>query len=159
MARVEFYRWWWGAAVLRLGGAFPVDRFGNSLPAVRKAVALARTGEVVGMFPEGGVAHGARSAMRAGPIKHGVCTIAVAARLPIVPVVVLGTHTLNRLAAWVPFRRGRVWVAFGREVLPARGSGSRRADRRETAGRLEAEFVRTYNDLLERTGLRDTDVP
>jgi 1-acyl-sn-glycerol-3-phosphate acyltransferase len=159
MARAEFYRRWWSAAALRCGGAFCVDRFGNAIPAVRKAVALARAGEVVGIFPEGGVAQGVRSVMRGAPFKHGACTAAVATRLPIVPVVVLGTHDLNRVEPWLPFRRGRVWVAFGREVLPPGQRKSRRADRLEMASRLQSEFVRTYNDLLERTGQRDSDVP
>jgi len=159
MARVEFFGLWWAGRVLRMGGAFPVDRFGNSMPAVRRAVALARAGEIVGIFPEGGVANGARSVFRGAPYKHGACTAAVATRLPIVPVVVLGTHDLNRVAPWLPFRRGRVWVAFGRDVLPPAPSESRRADRLEMAERLQAEFVRTYQELLNRAGLADAEVP
>ena len=159
MARVEFFGRWWASKVLRMGGAFPVDRFGNSMPAVRRAIALARAGEIVGIFPEGGIATGGRSVLRGAAFKHGACTAAVATGLPIVPVVVLGTHDLNRLGPWLPFRRGRVWVAFGHDVVPPVASGSRRHDRLEMAERLQAEFVRTYHGLLERAGLADTEIP
>lgn len=159
MSRMEFYQSRWKAAALNLGGAFPVDRFGNSIPAVRKAIALASQGEMVGIFPEGGVVKGQHAMMRGAAFKHGVCTVSVATRLPILPVVVLGAHELSRVAPWLPFKRGRLYVAFGHDVLPPPRSGSRRADRLEMAGLLQAEFVRTYNDLLNRTGLQDTDIP
>jgi len=159
MARVEFYRGRWRAATLDRGGAFPVDRLGFALPAVRTAVRLVAAGECVGIFPEGGVAQGQRSVMRGAPFKHGVCTIAVQTRAPVVPVVVLGTDKLNRVGPWLPFRRGRVWCAFGNDVGPPPRSGSRRADRAEMAARLGAEFVRVYGELLGRSGLADEDVP
>lgn len=159
MARVEFYRSRWGAAVLYKGGAFPIDRFGFSLPAVRKAIRLARGGEVVGVFPEGGVAQGPSSVLRGGPIKQGICTIAIRAGVPVVPVVILGTDQLNRVGPWLPFRRGRVWVAFGRDVAPPTRRTGNRADRAEMTQRLGAEFRATYQTLLTRTGLGDSDVP
>lgn len=159
MARIEFYRQRWAATALNLGGAFPVDRFGNSIRAVRTAVRLAKAGECVGIFPEGGVAQGLQSVIRGGPIKHGVCTVAIEAGVPVVPVVVLGTERLNQLAPWLPFRRGRLWYAFGNEVCPIPRSGSRRADRAEMAERLRQEFVRVYRDALGRTGLTDDQIP
>jgi len=159
MARVEFYRHRWAAAALNLGGAFPVDRFGCSLRAVRTAIRLARAGECVGIFPEGGVAQGQQSILRGAPFKQGVCTIAIAARVPVVPVVVLGTDRLNRVGPWLPFRRGRVYCAFGSDVVPPARSGSRRGDRMEMAGRLGQEFARVYDDLLSRSGVTDAQVP
>jgi len=163
MSRIEFYRRWLGAAMLRLGGAFPVDRFGFTLPAVRRGIQLVRGGELVGVFPEGGVATGRKSMLRGGPMKHGVCTIAIWAGTPIVPVVILGTQKLNRVGPWLPFRRGRVYVAFGREVTPpSRRSGagrSSRENRQILADRLRAEFETTYRELLSHTGLQESDLP
>lgn len=159
MARLEFFRPRWARMVLNWGGAFSVDRNGFSLPAVRTGVRLVRAGHSVGVFPEGGVAQGARSVIRGAPFKHGVCTIAIQARAPIIPVVVLGSEALNRVGPWLPFRRGRLWVAFGREVMPPPRTASRRADRMELAGRLGDEFVRTYKRLLNESGLRDEMIP
>ena len=159
MARAEFYQPWWAAAVLNGGGAFRVDRLGNSLPAVRTAIRLANASEVVGIFPEGGVATGAQSVLRGAAIKQGVCTIAIQTRVPIIPVVILGTEALNRVGPWLPFKRGRVWIAFGQDVLPAPRGISRRADRVELALRLREEFVRTYERLRIQTGVQDEQVP
>ena len=163
MARVEFYRTWWGAAILHKGGAFPVERFGFTLPAVRRGMQLIREGEIVGVFPEGGVAKGRDSLLRGGAMKQGVCTIALRTNTPIVPVVVLGTEKLNRVSPWIPPRRARVYTAFGREVAPPGGRAanpsSNRADRRQLADRLRAEFEATYRELLAHTGLTDSDVP
>src|SRR5262245_28334985 len=97
MARVEHYSWWLGRTFLGACGAFSVDRFGRPAPAVRRAVRLLREGEVVGMFPEGGCAVGRESVLRGGALKGGVATISIATGAPVVPVVVLGTHTLNQV--------------------------------------------------------------
>lgn len=159
MARVEFYKYRWSAALLSGGGAFPVDRFGPRISAVRTAIRLVKAGECVGIFPEGGVAQGAQSMMRGAPFKQGVCTVAVETRVPVVPLVVLGCQHLNRVGPWLPFRRGELWYAFGNEVLPPPRSGSRRADRLEMAARLGAEYIRTYQFLLGKTGLTDDQIP
>lgn len=163
MSRIEFYRRWWGSAMLNGGGAFPVDRFGFSLPAVRRGIELVRQGEAVGVFPEGGVVKGLDSVLRGGRMKQGVCTIAVRTGVPIIPVVVLGTEKLNKVSPWIPPRRARIAIAFGREVSPlplATGSPStNRTSRLELAGRLREEFVRSYHELLAHTGLTDGDVP
>lgn len=163
MARIEFYRKWWGASVLDRGGAFPVDRFGYSLPAIRSGIRLVRDGHLVGIFPEGGVAQGRNSMLRGGPIKQGVCTISLRTGVPIVPVVVLGTEKLNRVGPWLPFRRARVYIAFGREVAPPAGPSTgrlwKREDRQHLADRLRTEVEATYRELLEHAGLRDADTP
>lgn len=158
MARIEFYRARWGASVLNWGGAFPVDRFGYSLPAVRNAIRLAARGEVVGIFPEGEVSKGDRSVLRGAAIKRGVCAVAIHAKVPVVPVVVLGTDKLNRVAPWLPFKRARVWIAFGNDIVPD-PTLHRRAARFEMADRLRAEYVRTYRELIEAAGLRDDQIP
>lgn len=159
MVRVEYFRPGWRTALLHRYGAFPVDRHGNALPAVRTAVRLAGAGECVGIFPEGGVARGDRSLLRGGPLKGGVCTIAIATGLPVVPVIVVGTDRLNRVGPWLPLRQGRLWTAFGNRVLPPERSLSRRAGRVEMLGRLAAEFLRTYDGMLARCGLTDAVVP
>lgn len=163
MARIEFYRKWWGAAMLHKGGAFPVDRFGFSLPAVRHAIRLLGEGQVVGIFPEGGVAQGSNSLLRHATIKQGVCTIAMRAGVPIVPVIVLGTQHLNRVSPWIPPRRAHLHIAFGRDVTPDSSQGispaTNRARRAELAQRLQAEFQHTLKELLDQSRLSMDAVP
>ncbi|MBC7772114.1 MAG: 1-acyl-sn-glycerol-3-phosphate acyltransferase [Pyrinomonadaceae bacterium] len=163
MARLEFYKYKWGARVLYKGGAFPVDRFGFALPAVRRGIQLVREGEIVGVFPEGGVATGRNSLLRGGPMKQGVCTMSLRTGAPIVPVVVLGTEKLNRVNPWIPPRRARLYIAFGHEIAPpvhrTEGPSANRAQRHAMAQRLRFEFQRTYHELLTHAGLTDSDVP
>jgi 1-acyl-sn-glycerol-3-phosphate acyltransferase len=144
MARIEFYRSRWSAALLDRSGAFPIDRVAHPLPAVRSAIRLVDAGHIVGLFPEGGVVQARQSVLGGTPIKQGVCTIAIATGVPVMPIVVLGTEKLNRVGPWLPFRRGRVWIAFGR-----------RAERAEMTARLQEEFVQAYRHLVREAGLRD----
>lgn len=149
--------------MLHKGGAFPVDRFGFSLPAVRHAIRLLEAGQVVGIFPEGGVAQGTNSLLRHAPIKHGVCTISMRANVPIVPVIVLGTQHLNRVSPWIPPRRAHLHIAFGRDVIPvgtqAPSPASNRQRRLELAQRLQAEFHSTLTELLAHSRLTMDAVP
>ena len=157
IARIEFFRHPLAARFMRFCGAIPVDRSGRSVASFRRAIALARAGEVVGIFPDGGVVRGAASIFRGGEPKRGACLIAMRAGVPIVPVVVLGTERLNRVAAWLPFRRSRVCSAYGRAIEPPAARG--RAARFEMGDRMQAEFVRAYRELLSASGLRDDEVP
>ena len=159
IARVEFFRHRVVAAALRLCGALPIDRQGRSVRTLRRAIALARAGEIVGIFPEGGVTTGPAAMVRGGGLKRGACVIACRAGVPIVPVVVLGTERLNRIRPWLPAKRARVWVAYGRTVELPPASVHRRAARFEMADRLQAEFVRLYRELLARSGVSDGEVP
>jgi 1-acyl-sn-glycerol-3-phosphate acyltransferase len=159
MARQEFYRPGWARLMLNCGGAFPVDRFGWSFPAIRTAARLLLEHHVVGVFPEGGVAKGAFSVLRGGRLKQGVCTISYATQIPIIPVVVLGTHELNRVAPWLPFRRARVWTQFGLPVAPAPRGTNRRVARQTQAARLEAAFRSTFMLVRDTHQLPDSIVP
>lgn len=162
MTRIEFYQNRLGAVILNKGGAFPVNRFGFTLPAVRRGIELVRDGEIVGVFPEGGVAKGQNSLLRGGPMKQGICTIALRTNTPIIPVVVLGTEKLNRVNPWIPPRRARLYVSFGRQVTPPAHTGgpaNNRAQRELLANALRAEFELTYRELLAHVGLTDNDVP
>jgi 1-acyl-sn-glycerol-3-phosphate acyltransferase len=161
MARVEHYHSFLGRRFLEACGAFSVDRFGNAGPAVRSAIRLLRAGGVVGVFPEGGNADGPASVLRGGPIKGGAATISIATGAPVVPVVVLGTHALNRVRPWLPVKSGRVWIAFGEEVQPPERSpgDSRRALRLRVTAALATGFIRTFQSLLEQEHLLDSSFP
>ncbi len=159
MARVEFYRTAWARWMLDMGGAFPVDRFGWSLPAVRWGASLVREGNVIGVFPEGGVSQGCASVLLGGSIHAGVCTIAHHTQTPIIPVVVLGTHELNRVGPWLPFRRARLWTAFGEPVVPPSLAITRKQARLQMRERLEHAFRALYENQLAQHSLLPSIVP
>ena len=146
MARIEFFSNRVGTRLLHSLGAFSVDRDGYALGAMRTAIARARAGNVVGIFPEGGVKRGRDSALTGGPIKLGACVVARRAQVPIVPVVVLGAATLNCVPPWLPFKRGRLWVAFG-EPIHANPGQPRRLDRLRMGAELSSSFQQLYQEL------------
>lgn len=158
LARIEFYQYRLARFLLNQVDCIPINRFGVPVRAIRKAIALLDQGEAIGIFPEGGVRVGGNSVMRGGKIKQGVCLLAHRARAPVVPVVVLGADKLNCVSPWLPFRRGRIWMAFG-EAVRSDPLLHRRAARMEMAMRLEKAYIELYQQLLVSAGLQDSKMP
>jgi len=158
MSRVEFFRRRIVAAYLWSVDAFPVNRFAVTARSIRTAIARAAAGRVVGIFPEGGVTIGDDSACRGGPIKRGACVVAQRAGVPIIPCVILGTHKLNQPLPWIPYRRGNLWVIFGKPV-EARRDLPRRAARFEMAEALRQQFKALYEELRATHAVPDDEVP
>lgn len=150
MARMEFYRWRITRPLLRTIDAFPVNRFGVPVSAIRAAIARCRAGRVVGIFPEGGVVRGRASVCRGGPIKRGACLVAMRADVPIVPCVLVGAHALTEFYPWVPFRRATVWIAFGQAIPPVHDAPTRKIGREIMARQLSNAFRALYLELLQR---------
>jgi 1-acyl-sn-glycerol-3-phosphate acyltransferase len=126
---------------LRRCGAFPVRRGMNDTEAIRTAIELARSGDVVVMFPEGTRREkGLRKKFR--PQAHtGAARIALTADVPLVPAAVGGTDRLSRL--------GSLRVLYGQPVPlddlkdePDHPAAARIATDRlmERIGRLEEEL-------------------
>ena len=159
MARVEFYRRRWARFFLDAFDAFPVNRCGVPVSAIRTAIARARAGGVVGIFPEGGVATGTDSVCRGGPIKRGVCLVSMRADVPIVPCVVIGTHTLKQFEPWLPFRGARLWIAFGEPIEPVRDAPTHKAGRAVMARQLSDAFRSLYLELCQRYNIPDDHTP
>lgn len=72
---------WWLASV----EAIPVERGGSDVAAIASAIAALDAGEVVGLFPEGGV-------KREGPWLRGAARMALATGSPLLPVRLLETR-------------------------------------------------------------------
>jgi 1-acyl-sn-glycerol-3-phosphate acyltransferase len=89
-------------------GAFPVRRGEADTDAMRTALELLRSGEVIGMFPEGTRAKKGLRKTRVPKPHPGTARIALTAGVPIVPAAVGGTDKLLRFAP--------VTVAFGPPV-------------------------------------------
>jgi 1-acyl-sn-glycerol-3-phosphate acyltransferase len=158
MARIEFYRHPLIARLMHAASAFPVNRQGVPVRAIREAIARLRSGEVVGVFPEGEIKTGAASVLRGGPIKRGVCLLAQRTGRPVLPCLILGTEKLNAVEPWMPFLRGRLWVACGEFIEPVPGP-DRRAARAEMAAKIEAALRQLYADTRRDFGLEDSVLP
>jgi 1-acyl-sn-glycerol-3-phosphate acyltransferase len=149
MVRREFYRFPPCAGFLRSVGSIRVNRQGIPVRAIRDAIAVAREGQIVGICPEGGRTCGADAAVNGGPIKRGVCSIAIRAAVPIVPCVILGTEDLNRVGPWLPAKRIRLRVAYGQPIIPPTGK-STRASRDALRDQILAAY-RSLHDELRRS--------
>lgn len=149
MSRVEFYR----ACLMRLflyhSGAFPVNRQGYARPALREALRRLQNGEAVGIFPEGEIMSGNGSVLHGGPVRRGVAWLAAYSGRPVLPVIVLGSEELVRVAPWLPARRGRLWFCVG-PLLHAPAGSHTRAGRAAFAAVLEEEFRRLARQTRER---------
>ena len=153
MARVEFFTYHIFDAFMNAMDAICVRRFGVSANAARQAIQRLHKGRIVGICPEGGVAQGPRSVMRGAPMKHGICLIATRSGAPILPCIMLGTDKLNCVPPWIPFRRGRLYVAFGsRLIVPPKLTRSEtRAQRRAIWQKIAEELSREYQALFKET--------
>lgn len=70
--------------ILQASGAFGVRRGESDRDAVRLAIEIAEQGGLVGIFPEGGLRHGAAIET----LQRGAALIALRARVPLVPVAI-----------------------------------------------------------------------
>jgi len=159
MARVEFYRYRPIKWLLNGINAFAVRRFGVPVSAIRTGLKRLERGRVVGICPEGGVTQGAAACIRGGPIKKGVCLLSYRTGAPVLPVVLLGSDKLNRVAPWLPFKHARIWVAFGDRFILPRQDLDRKTGRKLMAAELQAEYVKLYRELLRTFVLDESSIP
>lgn len=159
LARIEFFRRGSWSRILHVLGAIPINRFGVPLRAIKMSIVRARAGEVVGIFPEGEIKRGLQSVLRGGAIKKGVCLIAQRSGRPIVPCVILGTHKLLSVEPWLPFRRGRLWIAIGKPIQPHVGASGKKPAREEMARQVREAMIALFEDLKRRHALDDAVAP
>jgi 1-acyl-sn-glycerol-3-phosphate acyltransferase len=140
MAKTELF-WFPLGLVVRAGGGFPVRRGERDEEAIAVAVALARDGHAVVMFPEGTRRRKGLRKKHDARWRTGAARIALEAGVPLVPAGIAGTERLARL--------GPLRVAYGPPVavddlraLPG-AEGARIATERLAlaVGRLEGELA------------------
>jgi 1-acyl-sn-glycerol-3-phosphate acyltransferase len=101
--------------LIRGFGAYPVERHGTPMAAIRRSVEQLREGQAIGIFPEG-----TRNLDGTVQPREGVALLASLGKAPVVPACVLGTRDP---AAFRPFR-----VIFGRPLSLPEGRKATRAE-------------------------------
>jgi 1-acyl-sn-glycerol-3-phosphate acyltransferase len=139
MAKAELF-WFPLSLVITAGGGFRVRRGEQDEEAIATAVALAREGHAVVMFPEGTRRQKGIRKKYAARWRTGAARIALEAGVPLVPAGIVGTDRLARL--------GPLRVAYG----PAIGVGDlvglpRGEAARVATGRL-ADAVRELEEAV-----------
>ncbi|HYM16869.1 MAG TPA: lysophospholipid acyltransferase family protein [Dehalococcoidia bacterium] len=115
MAKKEMFRWPVISLIFRFIGAFPVDRAGADLAALREAQRIVDSGLLLLMFPEGTRSKD-RQLHRGFP---GTALVAYRTGAPIIPVAITGTEHLPW--PWLflrPFVGPRVTITFGKPFYP-----------------------------------------
>jgi 1-acyl-sn-glycerol-3-phosphate acyltransferase len=153
ITRVEFYRHRVLAWMLGQLDAIKVRRFGVPISTIRTAIARLQSGRIVGICPEGGVCRGANSCMLGGPIKRGFALISYRTGVPVLPCAIIGADRLNRVSPWLPFRRARLWVAFGDQLIAPRTDLDRRSAREVMAQELQQAYLKLFAELDGAFGL------
>lgn len=111
MAR-EFYehrRLNWFYRAMR---AIPVNRGGNDTAAVRQAIGHLKAGDLVGIFPEGGINHGPPGLRAANP---GVAFLALSTDAPVYPVYIDGAPVGATMVKSV-LRAARTRLIYGEPI-------------------------------------------
>ena len=132
---------------LRTIGSFPVQMHKFDAAAVREAVKRLRAGRFVGVFPEGGLRTGPQSVLEGAPLRPGVSALAQMTTALVLPCVIIGSDALYSPKRWLPLRRTRIWIVFGKPLNPP-------ADRAD----FEARLGNALRELYERT-LREERIP
>jgi 1-acyl-sn-glycerol-3-phosphate acyltransferase len=99
MAKSELF-WFPLGPVIESAGGFKVHRGRADREAIETAVELARSGNVIAMFPEG---TRRRKGLRKKYEAHahtGAARIAIEAGVPLIPAGIKGTNGLSRLERW-----------------------------------------------------------
>ena len=119
MAKKELFKIPLLSGLIRLLGAFPVDRGGSDVGAIKKAIAMIKDGASVAMFPQGHRHPGVDP--RETPIKNGAGLISARAECDVVPVYVLRKNNKFRL-----FKKTYVIIGerIKRSVLDAEGDNA-----------------------------------
>lgn len=133
----------------------PVDRSGADRSALRTAVKRLQDGRVIGIFPEGGIRDGEKSLVNGAEMKPGVALLAAMSGAPVVPGVILGSERLYNKRNWLPWRRSRVWIAYG-DPIAVPDSNTKRDQVQQALARA---IIELKDRLVAEFGLTENDMP
>jgi 1-acyl-sn-glycerol-3-phosphate acyltransferase len=136
MAKQELFDVPLFGSLIRAVHAFPVNREGGDVSAIRRALHVLKGGGCVGIFPEG-----RRNIDGEAQARNGAVLLATMARCPVVPVALVGTS-----AAAKRLRASNVEVRIGR---PLTFQGSARKPTKSELTAWTEELALRIADLME----------
>lgn len=132
MAKKELFSIPLLGSLIKALGAYPVDRKGSDVAAIRKTVSMIDDGSAVGIFPQG--TRHAHENPRDTKVQHGVGLIAYRAKCDIIPVFIKTKNNHVR-----PFKKTEIY--FG-EPIPYESLGYENGGKEEYKAAAELVFDR-----------------
>jgi 1-acyl-sn-glycerol-3-phosphate acyltransferase len=136
----------------------PVDRGGADRSGLRVALKRLREGRVVAIFPEGGIRDGDKSIVNGAAMRPGVALLAAMSGAPTVPGIILGSERLYNKKNWLPWRRPKVWIAYGK-AIPAPESSLGEEGREQFLREFSESITTLKQRLFADYGLTENDLP
>jgi 1-acyl-sn-glycerol-3-phosphate acyltransferase len=139
MAKKEMFKWPVISLLFRFIGAFPVDRQGADLAALREAQSVVHDGLLLLMFPEGTRSRD-YGLHRGFP---GTALVAYRTGAPIIPIAITGTQNIPWPWVFVrPFFGPRVTVRIGKPFYPPKAERITSAQAREATDDIMLHVAR-----------------
>jgi 1-acyl-sn-glycerol-3-phosphate acyltransferase len=101
-----FYHHWFMGPFIRALNSIPVTADGINKEALKKSLAVLKSGGVIGIFPEGRLT---RTGLP-GPAEPGAALLAAAGKGPIVPITISGAYSVYPKGRKIPGLRGKIVV-------------------------------------------------
>lgn len=107
--------------LLEAAGQIPIHQHHIDTRALRRAVSMLTSGELLGIFPEGSRGTGEMARIRGGAVYLAMVTGA-----PIIPVALLGTREPGQTIKELPRRGGNMHIVYGEPIAIAQTPWPRR---------------------------------
>ena len=139
--------------LLKAGYAFPIDRTKSDRAALRTAMDRLKAGNVVGIFPEGGIRHGPHAVLGGAEMPVGTASLWKMMNVPVIPMVVIGTDQMYALKNYL--RRPRVFFRVG-PLLPA---PDKDAEREVLRDQIVAAWRELYDGMIRDYAITPDELP
>ncbi len=138
--------------ILRRAHVFPIDRTKSDRGALKTALARLAAGNMVAIFPEKGIRHGANSVLGGAELPVGTASLWKMADVPVIPMIIIGSDQLYALKNYIP--RSRVFVRVGRPLAPDKS-----ASREELRDRIAAAWREIFEGMKRDHRIRPEELP
>jgi 1-acyl-sn-glycerol-3-phosphate acyltransferase len=150
LAKQSLWTWPFIGWHLNRSGQIPVDEQSGSIAGLNRAIRALKSGMPIFVFPEGGrTADG-----KVQPFMNGPAYMSIRARVPLVPMALVGTYELLPIHTQ-HFRPRPVKLVIGSPIDPA-GYSIRQVD--ELTARLRREILELYHRHADPGDLAEPDL-
>ena len=138
--------------LLQWGHVFAIDRTKNDRAAIRTARQRLEAGNVIAIFPEKGIRHGATSVLGGAELPIGTASFWKLMDVPVIPMVILGSDQMYALSAYPRFPR--IFSRIGPPLAPDAA-----ASREQLRDRIVAAWRVLYESLIRDYAIRPEELP